>query len=560
MSEKTTQQLKDEAETLLEEARNLKIQNEKLKSELELKEQTLNVQETSLTEKESLIETQKISIQEESEKLQSSKAAFAKKLKESKDVVSSGVTGSINRFLGGVEPRAEARKDSELLEQAVGTSKKDRENLKAKDFKGYEKLKEKSQIGLPKRFSLLENIDIEDKKLNQMKNITSVVESMEDLKNKLQETDLTDVFTIPSTFESRFSSNYEDEWIPAANCKEINLFKDYNQVDLETVKKGTAWYNKYGQTYHVENIKWSGQAILNSCTTELRSKMVEAIREIPESEKGGPTYLMMMIKKIIATSDTALRGLTKKLENLKLTDYDGENVLDCVTFIRNAVKIMRDHDSIPHDIKPIILEIFGATTCVRFEQLVSAIRTELDLKRTNYDIEAILKILEEDYQDKIGSGKWTPKGTDKVEGSTFSISKEDTMCLNCGEFGHMVKDCPKAIDQTAIAKRKKLLFKGKGDSQNSDNKNKKKDKSKNSNTDKSKDPKKQPPKAGEDHEKNFDGKKFKWCGKCGKWTNHSTKEHRPKKSETDKDDETKNADDDEQANVIIGGATALNFG
>lgn len=551
---KTAEQLKDEALALLAEAR-------KKEEELKLKEDALNKQDADLTKKDSDIEAKRISVDEDFEKFEKEKSAFAEKNKELIEGSKKRTLESIDRFLGGEKPRDVARKDSELREQAVGTSKKERENLKSKDFKGYEKLKEKSQIGLPKRFSLLENIDIDDKKLDQLKNVTSVVESMEDLKNKLEETDLTDVFTIPSAFKSITTSDLNNEWVPTDDSRELNLFKDYNQVDLDTVRKATAWYNKYGQIYHVENVKWSGQAILNSCTTELRSKMVEAIRELPESEKGGPTYLMMMIRKIIATSDTALRGLTKKLETLKLTDYDGENVLDCVTFVRNAVKIMRDHASIPHDIKSIILEIFGATTCVRFEQIVSAIRTELDLKRTDYEIEDILKILEEDYQDKIGSGKWTPKGTDKVEGSTFSVSNEDIMCLNCGEFGHMVKDCTKPICQLAIAKRKKLLFnfRGKGgDSDKGDKKTNKKGKKNESNSDKPKDPKKQPPKAGEEHEKIFDGQKLWWCGKCGKWTNHKTKDHKPKKPTKDTE-ENGNNETEPQGNVVFGGATTADF-
>ena len=74
------------------------------------------------------------------------------------------------------------------------------------------------------------------------------------------------------------------------------------------------------------------------------------------------------------------------------------------------------------------------------------------------------------YSDKLGSGQWTSKTSAKVENSTFNVStttKDDIMCLNCGQFGHMVKDCPQAIDEKAIAKRKKIVFKTKGDN-NSD--------------------------------------------------------------------------------------------
>jgi hypothetical protein len=445
------------------------------------------------------------------------------------------------------------------MEHSVGTGKKDRESLKEKDFKGYEKLKEKAQKGLPNRFSLLEKIDLKNKSLDQLKNTSTVVESMEDLKRVLDESDLTDVFKIPSEFESKIGGGMDQDWQPSSAAEEIDLFTDYKKVDFDIVKKATAWYNRYGQTYHVENIKWSGQAIINSCSTELRSKLLQDTRDLPERMKGGPTYLYLVIEKIIATSETALRGLINKISSMKLTDYDGENVLDCVTYIRNGIKVMKDHSSIPHDIKSIVLEVFSSNTCERFGAVVSALRSDVDLKRNQIDVDEILKLLERNYQDKLGSGEWTAKDSSTNEGSTFMMTMDNMMCLNCGKFGHKVKDCPEPINEEAIAKRKKLLFKSKEGNQTGNGKGRKSKDRGNSGSEKNRDPKRQPPKNGEEHEKTFDGKKLNWCGKCGKWTNHSTKEHRPKKKDNEKADE-ESKKDEEQANAIIGGATALHFG
>ena len=288
--------------------------------------------------------------------------------------------------------------------------------------------------------------------------------------------------------------------------------------------------------------------------------MLEKIRGIEEeSMKGGPTYLFMMIKQIVSTSDIALRGITNKINSMKITDYDGENVGNCVTFIKNACKILRDHNSISKDIKTLVLEAFSSTSCKRFEEMVSAIRANLKLKTRDYEVEEILDILETDYNDKIGSGQWTAKDTAKTKGSTFSISMEDTMCLNCGKFGHMVKDCPEPINAEAIAKRKKLLFKER-DSKTNGYKGKtptrKKDHEDNNDSDANKNPKKQPPKKGEPHEKDFNGKKLKWCGKCGRWTGHSTAEHRVDYKKSDVKEPEPNED---SANIVIGGASVLIF-
>ena len=107
------------------------------------------------------------------------------------------------------------------------------------------------------------------------------------------------------------------------------------------------------------------------------------------------------------------------------------------------------------------------------------------------------------------------------------MTMDNMMCLNYGKFGHKVKDCPEPINKETIAKRKKLLFKAKEGNQtgNGNGKGRRGKDGGNSGSEKNKDPKRQPPKNGEEHEKTFDGKKFNWCGKCGRWTNHRTKEH-----------------------------------
>ena len=89
---------------------------------------------------------------------------------------------------------------------------------------------------------------------------------------------------------------------------------------------------------------------------------------------------------------------------------------------------------------------------------------------------------------------------------------------------------------------------------NSNNRRRSQRKRNNNNGD-NKDPKKQPPKKNEAHEKEFNGQKLKWCGKCGKWTNHSTAEHKPKKKEKQ---DYKEDDKEESANAaFIGRATAV---
>ena len=69
-------------------------------------------------------------------------------------------------------------------------------------------------------------------------------------------------------------------------------------------------------------------------------------------------------------------------------------------------------------------------------------------------------------------------------------------------------------------------------------------------------PRKQPPKSVELHEKQLNGKTIHWCGTCGRWGNHKTADH---KSKEELEKEKENNSDSSNQQGSFAGATALNF-
>ena len=119
--------------------------------------------------------------------------------------------------------------------------------------------------------------------------------------------DMEDVFKTPSSFTGD---------LPSDDCSSLDLCKDSGSVD-----------NLYGKEYHAENIKWLGEKLLNSCDSDLKDKILVETQDFKSSEKGGPIYYKIMMDFVIATSDTVMRSVVNRINDLKLSDFVGENVL-----------------------------------------------------------------------------------------------------------------------------------------------------------------------------------------------------------------------------------------
>lgn len=477
------------------------------------------------------------------------------------------------QFLEGKNIQTTARSNDDLIKATISCAKDEREALKANDKKAYTKLMEQCSAALKgTTFQLIQPFDAKTVQVDSLKRVISVVTQINTLKERLMRDDTINVFNIPSKMS--FLSGY---WEPANTCTSVNLLTSYKELDLETVKRAVAWYKQFGQSYHVENCTWSGDLILNSCKEDLRLKIVEACKDFDEAEKGGPTYFFLLMKYIVATSETALRGLTSALNKLRLKDFDGENVLNCVSFVKSAITLLKDNSQLPNDIETTIYEIFGSSSCTDFNNLVGGYKLSKTLKLKTVSIDEILTAIETDYQDKIGNQKWPAKDT-KQESSFLAhqgtTKKKDYMCDNCGALNkHELKDCTEVRDEAAIKARRAIRnastqAQGGGkrnhNSTNTNNNNNNNNDTKNSDT---VDPKKVPPKAGEAHEKNFKNKKHYWCGKCGRWViNHKTATHKTKEQLAEAKDNSNKSDEDdanaaETAGSIanIGGASCLNF-
>ena len=272
-----------------------------------------------------------------------------------------------------------------------------------------------------------------------------------------------------------------------------------------------------------------------------------------------------MMDFVIATSDTAMRSVVNRINDLKLSDFDGENVLLFGSYIRGAVLLLKNHNAVPHDMKQLVFKGLKECACTEFTEFITAMQNVDKLGPNNeLDTDAVLKKAEKEYTDLLGRNEWTTKSNKVGQESTFiteTNTSKGTMCYNCGSLDHLLKDCDKPFCQEAIDKRKAILSllpsrgggqgrgrgrgrgrggRGRGGRGRSGNRNGSKG---------PKDPKRAPPGKDDPREKTFDGKVLHWCGRCGEWL---PKEH------TCKGKTPSTSNSEPEANIALG-ATAFNF-
>ena len=225
-----------------------------------------------------------------------------------------------DRFLGGVAPRAIARTFIEATSLRAVISEQDRTFLGQTERI---KLQNSAKKGLEIKYDLLDSINLTD--IETLKAVYQMSIHTEELKDDMARYDIHSVMLIPSTFHE--DAYGETHPIPGAHT--IDLFTSAADTKLEVMKQASEWFMRFGQDYHAENLFWSGAKILNSCSPRLREKLEESANELRLAHRTGPVYLVMLYHLVLSSTPVSMRAVTRRLEQLTLGDFDGENVKKC---------------------------------------------------------------------------------------------------------------------------------------------------------------------------------------------------------------------------------------
>ena len=300
--------------------------------------------------------------------------------------------------------------------------------------------------------------------------------------------------------------------------------------------------------FDVENDTAASDFLMDSVDKDLKLIISQKVQE----GQPFPEFWMTLVTTVRSASIERFESIKSSIKARTALNYPGQNVVSLACdYRREAMELMNagqyDHNLTLHMLKTFIKaggdgldaenyryllrDTFGklnnALVAVGYMAKVDA--DDYMVKNSLTYLE-ICEVAERNYTAARDQGEWPParnphdsKAPPKVFGSaamakaqgmtlihssangrTDSVASKNAergACHNCGEKGHWSRECPKPKQS-----------KGKGKSQSS---------SKGATSWKT-----TAPGAGQSESKTHDGKQFRWCGKCARWTTtHDTASH-----------------------------------
>jgi hypothetical protein len=168
----------------------------------------------------------------------------------------------------GFVPRPRDCDVKELQEGKGLVGKDERETL---PWKALNQLREGATTGIENKFEIMDSINLEvGDPVATLSKAYRVDLRVAEVSEIVHRYDMQYVFNIPTEFVTVPSFSIP---VPASGTQTLDLFKKHYEPDMETIKKSCDFVAMRGQKCDLDNLRWSGELILNCCSPDLRTRI-----------------------------------------------------------------------------------------------------------------------------------------------------------------------------------------------------------------------------------------------------------------------------------------------
>ena len=269
---------------------------------------------------------------------------------------------------------------------------------------------------------------------------------------------------------------------PGKHDVEYNLFEDYHKLTPEHVANSCAWYNRWSEEpYHAENMTTIFECLQKNTDETLWNKALDDYHRYDRLHQGGPLMFMLILRRQVSNTETALRSTIDNLKKLRIRDVEGEDVeLVCseIESVHNALT----HSSgpgrnyVPDDLPRDVLQIFKSSSVRRFNQMFIDEQKSIECLSVRHGtlpiwtpIPDLLKMARGHYtliKSDTAHGGWHVDDKQKKKALLGSAPNSNPSngpprkfrCFNCDEEDCNEKICTKPRNEARIqANRKKFM-------------------------------------------------------------------------------------------------------
>ena len=271
--------------------------------------------------------------------------------------------------------------------------------------------------------------------------------SLRALKVKFTQNDMLDPFKIPTTFDLADPSRIAGPF--------IDLLKDFHLVSDVMAQRWQEYLRMYAQDVELESDSWAAEIMELSMTDELKQLVFDDLDDFDQVHVGAITVYKYMTNHMVLRNQETIDALQEWIRLFDIRQIDCENVAVAITRCKAVIRALDGH-GLPANALTNFLNGFSRASCEPFARLCQtllsmnstglgqSVQSKLSVKKKIFNA---FKDLENKYIELHTKNEWTGTSHDGAAFAArnhvpFDVWVKDKICDNCGEKGHIKKDCP----------------------------------------------------------------------------------------------------------------------